>query len=153
MKQSREFGVISVGISPELSRNDNISDFLKLGEIVDTFDIGSLSVRPIYTDGRWSRSVCRGLGSIYGRDLVHIALPLPDEHVSILRASKCESSETREANWSQRLRRKKGNCRKLDGNLASTINSTQRTADYLRWGRTIWKSRAIVHDKNTGGYA
>lgn len=49
---SRGFGVIPVGISPELSRNDNISDFLKLGEIVDTFDIGSLSVRPIYTDGR-----------------------------------------------------------------------------------------------------
>lgn len=49
---SREFGVIPAGISPELSRNDNISDFLKLGEIVDTFDIGSLSVRPIYTDGR-----------------------------------------------------------------------------------------------------
>lgn len=49
---SRKFGIIPARISPELSRNDNISDFLKLGEIVDTFDIGSLSVRPIYTDGR-----------------------------------------------------------------------------------------------------
>lgn len=45
---SRGFSVIPAGISPELSRNDNISDFLKLGEIVDTFDIGSLSVRSIY---------------------------------------------------------------------------------------------------------
>lgn len=74
-----------MGISPELSRNDNISDFLKLGEIVDTFDIGSLSVRPIYGWKPIARAIrlSRGVGSIYGRDPVDITLPLAGAHVSI----------------------------------------------------------------------
>lgn len=114
---SRGFGVIPAGISPELSRNDNISDFLKLGEIVDTFDIGSLSVRSIYG---WKTIVIRlSGGSIYGRDPVHIALPLADEHISIFRASKWESSEIRVTDQSRviEVTLKERKSHKLDENF------------------------------------
>lgn len=98
------------------------------------------------TDGRRSRSVCRGLGSIYGRDPVHIALPLANALVSRFPVqASAKSSEIRETSRSPGLLLEAGNCRKLDGNLTITVDSTQRIADYPRSEKMlrVWKSRTM----------
>lgn len=114
---SRKFGVIPTGISPELSRNDNISDFLKLGEIVDTFDIGSLSVRSIYG---WKTIVIRLSG-------VRIDLRTwPSSYrvtfggwARLDSPCKCESSEIRITDQSRvtEVTSEERNSRKLNENL------------------------------------
>lgn len=95
------------GISPELSRNDNTSDFLKLGEIVDTFDIGSLSVRPIYG---WKTIAIRLSGvriDLRTWPSSYRVTFAADARLSILPASKCEiqreTSRSPELRWKQEI--------------------------------------------------